>query len=71
MPKKFYAIRDPKGKIVKDTYFEKKEEAKKVRDKLSLDAGFLKENIVNGDAYTITRGPEHPWEKWMKLGIKW
>ena len=60
MTKKLYALRDPKGQIVKDAYFAKKELAKEARNKLSADAGFEKEHILHGDAYTITKGPEHP-----------
>ena len=60
MTKKVYAIKDPKGQLVKDFFFEKKEEAKKARDKLSADSGFEREHILHGDAYTVTRGPEHP-----------
>lgn len=66
MTKKLYAIKDPKGILVKDLFFAKKEEAKKVRDKLSADNGFEREHIEKGDAYTVTRGPEHPEEIWRK-----
>ena len=66
MTKKLYAIRDPKGQLVPDTFFAKKEEAKKVRNKLSADNGFEKEHILHGDAYTIARGPDHPEEVWRR-----
>ncbi len=60
MTAKLYALRDPKGQLVKDAYFAKKKEAKEARNKLSADAGFEKEHILHGDAYTVTMGPEHP-----------
>lgn len=68
MMKRMWTIINTKGKRITAEQAEKpspfflaKEEAKAIRDKLNASAGIDPSKLENnGNAYRITKGPDHP-----------
>lgn len=67
MAKKYYGVKDPKGKLMtakrlgsSSQFFAKKETAKKYRNKLNEDTDNITEKTaLAGHGYTVTFGPDH------------
>lgn len=66
--KRMWTINNPKGKRITaeeaenlTSFFEHKEDAKSIRNKLNAEAGIDPVSLgTNGNGYRLTKGPDHP-----------